>query len=1767
MPFQRVKKFTATIFLAVFVFYSVIDFVVSAEPAQAQIPVSVTADITKQVSDIKDMITEGWKIAVINSVNQAVAYFMKKVAYDSAVWLASGGKGQNGFQHKTGFFGYVSYVAGEAAGQAIDSLGKGFGLDLCKIPDLKLDLSLRIGYRFNYGAPSKPVCDFNTFLKAWDGDAWKSKYGGANGAFDPGKVFSGSLSIDNTDLGVTLKTTEKLDRLVAAQTNAAKADRNEGGGFSGVLGKVDNTIKNPGSFVKDKAADNTDTAQKKRDQAQIGAGLASGMWQTLPSTMSLFLNTLAGEMLKNFKESGMLPGGICLDNSKGLCKTNNGSVALDANGNGLPSGREQAEAMFSSFLVAKLDSIDNYDANLLADLNSCTQKGLYNCRIDAGLNSALQESRDGVALTIAEAMQKGWLHKDWKVIPYDGREGDNISNDCSKKYYCYGNIKVLRQLRIFPLGFELAAARSNFEKPSTLEEVVRGYYDCDYKKDNNGNVIGINYDPTNHPFCHLVDPNWVIKLPETRCDSKGPGMMQLGDGLPNRVSECADIKSCVGYTTNPDGSKTCAGYGYCAREKNVWKFEAAECSAQYASCKAFTDSSGSRVAYLMKTLDTEGCSQKTVGCKAYSLTKTNGEWTEPQGIINPATGVYINTSVHLNKNVSTDCLDSAVGCSAFKTVRDDSPAYLKKAPDYLKCYDTNPATYAVNWPQTFSDLSKLTTDPACKNYAQACIADEVGCQEYKLADLPDAFSITGKFSPASITTDASGALKKAWNDECDKTCVGYDAYKEMPTDWSPGQSLSYILPPSAKYNPAGTQKSCNLANVGCSSFTNMGAVENGGEKVENFTMLRSCEKPGQSKQKNFYTYETIKTTGYQLRTYQLVEAADGSPSTTFATAQQAADAEISCNSETYKSHPVFNGDCHEISDDQGHVYYKLLSHTIVVSDQCASFRLNSNELAGPNQCFGNGLYKDGFCYYNGLPTGVTVVDQQSTVCKAEMVSCREYRGSASNILKTINSTNFEDKNYDISGSGWQSSGGGVAISSESTQANGHSLEYAGNDTLTKDFSLDTISLANSQVGLNYTISFWIKGAVSTTLEVGGIDGNGTAVKAGEVSPNTNWQNVKFNFTLNSTGESGIGKIYFKMLGGSSNIFIDNLQLTQINDYLYLVKDSLNVPAVCDSHPEDNLPGEALGCTAYSPKLGGGKNPDIFLTNFSFLCRDGAVGCNAFKDTFNTVDDVGPRVYNVKIDGNSGQLASAVIGGKTYSCQVEAGKSSCLVTKISGPSIDDIKNVPGVHIDESTYYVPADTAANSPIYLVASPEAQCEQANLGCMYAGVAVHDSPTTTVYQTTTIKLLPDQFEDFTDANQDPHDGILCKKEADGCGDFGGSYFKDPIVAGNKICEFREKVLDANGALTNGWFIKGTNNTPCYPDYLKNGNYYDIWSFGNAAKYQGYVGACPAAQDSCAEFVDHADKNRSYFYLDNELLSDRDSNGDCSGQVSQKAGCILLDQVGNPNKLYDTAATYLLSDKTNFDKNNLLADFTKVKPVSTASNDANRIVKVSRDRECSEWYQCAASESHFDEKTGKNKTTCEKIGRCDQLSNSTNPGDSYNCGHYIQGNHELTGVVLSESVYALRTTTWSGKDFDGFSIVGMLPLEELNQYDVSNDPSKPDFRLAKKINCGTGDICNKQTITNYDCVVPKNSQDISCGVNGEGLCLAGYCLIDPSGKTAGIQSSEVFDAGGDSKKQICRAYPEVDSPFPNSLSVFNDQLLTSVNRCYDTETDRSKNV
>ncbi|HPO11600.1 MAG TPA: LamG domain-containing protein, partial [bacterium] len=314
------------------------------------------------------------------------------------------------------------------------------------------------------------------------------------------------------------------------------------------------------------------------------------------------------------------------------------------------------------------NSIDKYQ--LLEKLSQkCTVLYDKDCGvIDSNLLSAVK-----LKLTIQEAVNQGKMNAGWKIA----RLGDTYETG-----YTLENIKKLVTYRILPFGFELAArciageipcadnkiynnsSGYGFLPPTTLQEVLNGYYDC-------GDV---NISSDDGKFCHLVNPNWVLKAPDYKCESGlvySP-LLTATDSFTEsniRYQYCPDVSSCLSESDNG----TCKSFGYCMREKNIWRFgnTADECSKDNVSCTKYTytfNQQNNEIGLIKDSTDSAFCDETNAGCRKYSIEKTGEnptDWNSGD-----------DSKIYLDKNIES-CDFSEEGCTAF--IRKDVANLIKNS--------------------------------------------------------------------------------------------------------------------------------------------------------------------------------------------------------------------------------------------------------------------------------------------------------------------------------------------------------------------------------------------------------------------------------------------------------------------------------------------------------------------------------------------------------------------------------------------------------------------------------------------------------------------------------------------------------------------------------------------------------------------------------------------------------------------------------------------------------------------------------------------------------------------------------------------------------------------------------------------------------------------------------------------------------------------------------------------------------------------------------
>ena len=603
------------------------------------------------------------------------------------------------------------------------------------------------------------------------------------------------------------------------------------------------------------------------------------------------------------------------------------------------------------------------------------------------------------------------------------------------------------------------------------------------------------------------------------------------------------------------------------------------------------------------------------------------------------------------------------------------------------------------------------------------------------------------------------------------------------------------------------------------------------------------------------------------------------------------------------------------------------------------------------------------------------MSSESDSCPSAQNGCRSYTGGAGRNAVTLLNETFESGSY----AGFEKFGStntDIKVSNESIATDGHSLRvsvpasagakggfattqayldvtninltYDPNDSLKTCSNLNhTVTPAGCEIapdcvvypganscgplvnklvsGKTFVTQFWAKGngkLQASIVEYGGQQNSVSHVFGGQIALTGNWKVYSLGpFDSSSSLYSGIEKnsILAFQTDAGKEFFIDNLIFKQVEENITIVKDSWVVPSTCDTAPNGAVtPQYYLGCESYSDK--DGKASDLY--QFSNLCSEAVVGCEAFNKTFES-DSAYSQVFNARCAlGTGGDLSkpafvnqntACIVGGKTY-CTISTGRSYCtfdLDGTFENKLPNDLITNFGIVFGPETVLSPSDRS----VYIVDNGKADCDAKVAGCREVGAPKYSQDLKKV----------EKFESAYFINDPEQYGeILCDNEALFCDEFastkdGNFYFKDPI---KKPCEYRAGV-EIDKQKFSGWFRSGTSE-PCYwadvngttgfqpkvdSAYIVAGDQAAIWQNGDLA-YDGWVGSCPSSADLCTEFADVVDNEKPYHFLNNDKL-DEAATADpdvCKGRVSQKLGCAVFNNRSRSELKYNASASYVVS-------------------------------------------------------------------------------------------------------------------------------------------------------------------------------------------------------------------------------------------------------------------
>jgi hypothetical protein len=899
-------------------------FFFSVKKAKAQWAVFDTPLTTITVSNEIKRTTEkraedalGTGIAMA-SVN-ALKVFSTMIAQKAANLAASGMMGQKPAFHTEQFGQWLTDAADAAAGDFVENtvqeLGKEFELNIpagliCEGPEIKLEVAFAL---LSPGAqqPRRPNCSFSELSKAWD-------------LTDPdvlSKIEFGyritGEGQNSLDAAINLFQ-EQADRAEAARAKK-KLKREESGTMKNSEHVITKTIKTPATFLDE---------EFKQGMVRKPDGTTEVYGNPVYDAMNVFSSTLISRLMQKIVVEGLVNLGDLAkkkDSGDGVSKAVQDLLDEAGTGSGYGGNRAASENLLSEKIsVASIyGAQSNYD--LISQMVACPSDtksiNLYNCTLSNDFRVAI-EAKDGEHLTLEQAVDQDILNPN---LPFGYSSPAQGIEPTINEGYPFSAILKLRKVRIVPVGWEIAG------RLIKARTEVKTLFDLMQEFDERGEdgICNPWTDDTDSPYCNLIDPAWILKAPKYNCNAVRYGeLFQPGSSF--RHEYCVDLQDCVAE----DERGRCTSYGYCTREKNVWRFGGTQCNETYNTCKGLTRiEDGETFYYLQDTLDKGTppyeCDAQNAGCSWFSLSKDeNGDWKsgyckldyicdEQNGCLCSAdTGSctvmqgqdWCTNRIYFNgRGERMGCESDADGCTEFYRLTNiagdrTTESILNEILENKDDFQNLGAEQAYYY---YADISpvylKINKNILKEENEQFCEKEYAGCERY-----------------TPVNGDPSITAMVNEGDYCPAECVGYDTYVQKETYFENRKQNIDFIP--------NTARKCSAKSVGCEGFTNLDAVERGGEQVEYFSFLRQCRGFDEEYTKTYFYWQGTES-GYQLNRVSLVkgEPLKGEQGEPPRYIEGFDDFDL-CNKEVFDSKE--NAYCLELFDSLGNRWYRLIPFTI-----------------------------------------------------------------------------------------------------------------------------------------------------------------------------------------------------------------------------------------------------------------------------------------------------------------------------------------------------------------------------------------------------------------------------------------------------------------------------------------------------------------------------------------------------------------------------------------------------------------------------------------------------------------------------------------------------------------------------------------------------------------------------------------------------------------------------------------------------------------------
>lgn len=827
------------------------------------------------------------------------------------------------------------------------------------------------------------------------------------------------------------------------------------------------------------------------------------------------------------------------------------------------------------------------------------------CAIDEGFNRAIREG-----MTVQQAIKNNLLDERG-IFGFDAlsRNPDaqpQVSN--STKHYPYNSLVILRKYRAIPVSWELAALYIK-------EMRKRDLWPCGDKKNCTLGMLKDQFNNPNSRFYQMVDPNWVLKIPPTRCALEGYGPQVVEEleipsqDLPNdptrnttqivRGKACVDYQTCLGEKANGECEK---GYGYCLKEESVVHFTGETCKPIYDGCRAFTETTTKQNLTVLTGSLTDYqsgvCTADNAGCAWYSASQRLELVSASDARVKLDSGnrakIFIEDTVR-KEWLDTDkvffassaqkCEPKAEGCRQVDGPA-GTPPYLRLPPTSLRC--------GANGVKEDGSEVQWYKREECKKYTQLCKQEYVGCEQY----LPenDSIAVTGKSPDDSVDADQT----KRYQYRCPAACANIYNYAEQKTLFEVPGDPATTLARTVLFS-ADTAQRCSVAEVGCEEFTNLDEVARGGEGKDYFTYLQRCVKEDNPENipasEVFYHFVGSDTAGGQPEKHYV--EGEGAPGDGYAPKCADASKPCDCSADDAKKSlydpRIGTVPCREFINANGKPFYRYTDNLIYRTPDCTSYRRTIDNQAGIAHTYSPGL---------------------SRRCSAAAVDCREYRAPQAGNVNVISHNNFEGGTI----GDWSSADTKYKVeqSNEGEIIGDHSLKLKKDDpNHTSNAGVLSKKIRDLRNDKSYIVSYSVKipGGGSTSVF---IDGGGNGEFAMPVSQSLShgiWQRVQFILTKEVMANLDTDKINitgFVTSGSIDHFLIDDIVVKEVDGIEYVIRDSwvesreascFNPKSATDPAPNFDSPAYS-GCSLYTDRQGAQQA----IRSFERICPNEMAGC-------------------------------------------------------------------------------------------------------------------------------------------------------------------------------------------------------------------------------------------------------------------------------------------------------------------------------------------------------------------------------------------------------------------------------------------------------------------------------------------------------------------------------------------------------------------------------